>query len=80
MKKRVMIALLGTMMAAAVLTGCGSKKAKTEAPATEKAAEATEKATEKAAEKSTEKAAETEAGVETTETAKTGTRKKVNLS
>ena len=73
MKKRVMIAVLGTMMAAAVLTGCGSKKAETEAPATEKAAEATEKATEKAAEKSTEKAAETEAGVETTETAKTGT-------
>ena len=73
MKRRVMIALLGTMMAAAVLTGCGSKKAETEAPATEKAAEATEKATEKAAEKSTEKAAETEAGVETTETAKTGT-------
>lgn len=70
MKKRFVSVMLGAVMTAALLSGCGSKKAETEAPATEAATEApaTEAATEAAA---TEAA--TEAGVETEAEEKTTT-------
>ena len=80
MKKRFVSVMLGAVMTAALLSGCGSKKAETEAPATEAAATeapATEAATEApATEAATEAAATeaaTEAGVETEAEEKTTT-------
>ena len=70
MKRKVLALLLGVSMVAAATSGCGSKKAETEAPATEAATEAaaeteTEAATEAETEASaTEAESETEASTE----------------